>query len=651
MSDSHDRSTDSAADSITKFGFQAEVKQLLHLMVHSLYSNREIFLRELISNASDANDKLRFAALAEPDLLGDSPDLAIRVELDPDRQLLRVTDNGIGMSREDVIEHLGTIARSGTAEFLARMSGDQKKDAQLIGQFGVGFYSAFIVAEQVTVLSRRADLPPEQGVRWVSDGRGEYSVESVEKRERGTTVELKLKPDAGDFLHAHRLQSLIRKYSDHISFPVRLSGGSQAEPSTVNQAKALWSRPRSEISDEEYKEFYKHIAHDFSDPLCFSHNKVEGKREYTSLLYVPATAPFDVWNREAAKGIKLYVQRVFITEQATQFLPLYLRFVRGIVDSSDLALNVSRELVQQDDTIGTMKSALTRRVLDMLDRLAREERDKYQQFWKEFGLLVKEGLAEDPANRERLAGLLRFNTTRSEDTEQNRSLEQYLADAKPEQNLIYYLIAESPVAARSSPHLETFRERGIEVLLLSDRLDEWAMQFLTEYRGKSFRDVKRGALTLTELGETAAPEAEPDKDRKHLLKRIKRVLRDRVGEVRASERLTQSAACLVLGEQDLGYQMRELLAAAGQEAPAAAPDLELNPAHPLVRRLDQEDDDARFERLLLLIFDQAVLAEGRQLEDPAAFVVRLNELLGELGFTAAPYNTADRQEVSNGGTN
>ena len=611
------------------FAFQAEIKQLLHLMVHSLYSEREIFLRELISNASDANDRLRFESLARPELLASEPDLVIRVTVDPDRRTLSVTDNGIGMSRDEVIDHLGTIARSGTGQFLERLTGDQRKDAQLIGQFGVGFYSAFIVAEEVTVLTRRADAAADQGVSWVSDGQGEYRVDTVTREQRGTTVQLKLKADADEFLRPERLTALIRKYSDHIAFPVRLAAGAEPEE-MVNRAKALWTRPRSEIKDQEYIEFYKTLAHDSEDPLTWSHNRVEGKREYTSLLYVPATVPFDLWNRESPKGVKLYVQRVFITDQATQFLPLYMRFIRGVVDSSELALNVSRELLQQDEAVGAMRAALTRRVLDMLDRLA-EDAEKYAKFWSSFGPLLKEGLVEDAANRDRLAKLVRFATTKTAGTDQVRSLDDYVRDMKPEQDAIYFLVAESPTTARSSPHLEAFDERGIEVLLLADRLDEWVMQHLTEYGGKPLKDVRRGALNLAPAA-GAGPKVKPeDRERQALLKRVKQVLRERVDEVRVGERLRQSAACLVLSEHDLGYQMRELLAAAGHEAPAAIPSLELNPEHALVRRLDAESDPKRFERLALLLFEQAVLAEGRTLEDPAAFVVRLNEQWAELG--------------------
>jgi molecular chaperone HtpG len=609
------------------FSFQAEIKQLLHLMVHSLYSDREIFLRELVSNASDANDRLRFESLSVPALLEGDPELVIRVSVDAGARLLRIADNGIGMSREEVIDNLGTIARSGTGQFLARLTGDQRKDAELIGRFGVGFYSAFIVADEVTVLTRRADAAATEGVSWVSDGQGEYRVTSIELPLRGTTVELKLKANADEFLDPARLKALIRKYSDHIAFPVRLARAGEAEE-TVNRAKAIWTRPRTEVTDAEYVEFYKHIAHDTEDPLIWSHNRVEGKREYTSLLYVPAAAPFDLWNRESPRGVKLYVQRVFITDQATQFLPLYLRFIRGIVDSGELSLNVSRELLQQDETIGAMRTALTRRVIDMLEKLA-ENTDRYAKFWTEFGVLVKEGIVEDASNRERLAKLLRFKTTRTSGDEEARSLRNYLDEARPNQDAIYFLVAESPTAARSSPHLEAFTERGIEVLLLTDRLDEWVMQHLTQHDGKSFKDVRRGTL---ELPGAAAPKVETDdRERRQLLKRVKQVLRERVAEVRVGGRLRQSAACLVLSEHDLGYRMRELLAAAGHKAPATIPSLELNPEHALVKRLDRETDPKRFEQLALLLFEQAVLAEGRQLEDPAAFVARLNELLAEIG--------------------
>lgn len=618
---------ETSASSTSTYGFQAEVKQLLHLVVHSLYSNREIFLRELISNASDANDKLRFAALERPEL---ARELTIEVGVDKDARTIEIADQGIGMTREEIVEQLGTIAHSGTQRFIAQLTGDQRKDSQLIGQFGVGFYSAFIVADRVEVTSRKAGAPAEAAVRWSSDGQGEFTVEECTKEEPGTTVKLHVKEGAEEFLEPERVRGLIRKYSDHIAFPVKLRAGA-AEPETVNKAKALWTRPRSEVTDDEYREFYKHVSHDLGEPLAWTHNRVEGKREYTSLLYVPSLAPLDLWNREAPRGLKLYVQRVFITDAADEFLPLYLRFVRGIVDASDLALNVSRELLQDDPHVAAIKKALTKRVLDMLDRLAKDEPEKYRVFWREFGAVLKEGLAEDPANRERIAELLRFSSTRTSGDEQDRSLADYLEAAKPEQDVLYYLPADSLAAARSSPHLEVFKQQDVEVLLLTDRLDEWAIQFLAEYRGKPLKDVSRGAIDLSKLGADRPVAPEASKEEKHLLKQVKRALRERVDEVRFSDRLTESAACLVMGDDDIGPQMRELLKAAGHEAPEAAPSLELNASHPLIKRLQAERDDGRFERLSLLIFEQAALAEGRPLEDPAAFVKRLNDLLVELG--------------------
>ena len=618
----------------TTFDFKAEVKQLLHLMVHSLYSNKEIFLRELISNASDANDRLRFESLSRPDLLDGDPELGIRVTLDPDAGTLTVGDNGIGMSRDEIVEQLGTIAHSGTARFLESLDGKAQKDSALIGQFGVGFYSSFIVAEQVEVLSRRAGADAAESVRWASRGDGSYTLEPAEKEARGTTITLTLKPDEKEFLESYRVSALIRKYSDHIAFPVTLGTAGESDESgdsvseePVNKAKALWARPRTEVEDEEYIEFYKHIAHDFKDPLIWSHNRVEGRREYTSLLYVPSAAPWDLWNRESPRGVKLYVQRVFITDEATQFLPLYLRFIRGVVDSGDLSLNVSRELLQQDPVVGVMKSALTKRVLAMLERLAKDESEKYATYWKEFGVAFKEGLAEDPGNREKIAALLRFNSTASEDLSQDRSLDDYLEAAGEEQDAVYYLIADTPEAARNSPHLEALRERGIEVLLLSDRIDEWVMQHLTEYKGKSFRDVARGELDLGKDESDKKIEAELTKEQNHLLKRIKRVLRDEVDEVRASDRLKESAACLVIGEQDLGFQMRELLKATGQEPPETAPSLEINLDHPLVGMLSDTGEENRFEDLSRLLLEQATLVEGRPLAHPAAFVRRVNSLL------------------------
>jgi len=479
------------------YGFQAEVKQLLHLMVHSLYSNREIFLRELISNASDANDKLRFEALSSPELVADSARLAIDIALDAEAKTISISDTGIGMSKDELIEQLGTIAHSGTSRFLEKLTGDQKKDSQLIGQFGVGFYSAFIVAQEVSVETRRAGSEASEAVEWTSRGEGEYSVSQTEKDSVGTRVVLKLKDDADEFLDEHRIRALVRKYSDHVGFPITLSvtGKEEAdEPEQINRARALWARPRNEVEDDEYIEFYKHVTHDFADPLVWSHNRVEGKREYTSLLYLPSVAPMDLWNREAPRGVKLYVQRVFITDHAAEFLPLYLRFVRGVVDCSDLSLNVSRELLQQDSGISAMRSALTKRVLDMLSKLAEQEPDKFATFRAQFGSTLKEGLAEDHANREKIASLLRFRTTRSDD--ENRSLDQYLAELKPEQDKIYYLFGESPAAAKASPHLEAFLDRDIEVLLLSDRIDEWVLQYWNDYKGKTLKNITRGELEL-----------------------------------------------------------------------------------------------------------------------------------------------------------
>ena len=611
------------------FDFKAEVKQLLHLMVHSLYSNKEIFLRELISNASDANDRLRFESLGKPELLEDDPELGIEVALDPDAGTLTVSDNGIGMSRDEIVEQLGTIAHSGTARFLESLDGKARKDSALIGQFGVGFYSSFIVAEKVEVLSRRAGADAGESVRWASSGDGSYTLQHAEKTARGTAITLTLKPDEKEFLESYRVSALIRKYSDHIAFPVKLgvAGKDDESDEPVNKAKALWARPRTEVGDEEYVEFYKHIAHDFTDPLIWSHNRVEGRREYTSLLYVPSAAPWDLWNRESPRGVKLYVQRVFITDEATQFLPLYLRFIRGVVDSGDLSLNVSRELLQRDPVVGVMKSALTKRVLTLLERLAREEPEKYATFWKEFGVAFKEGLAEDAANREKIAALLRFNSTASDGLGQDRSLDDYLEAAGEDRNTIYFLIADTPEAARNSPHLEALHERGIEALLLSDRIDEWVMQHLTEYKGKSFRDVARGELDLGKDESEKKIEAELTKEQKNLLKRVKRVLRDKVDEVRASDRLKKSAACLVIGEQDMGFQMRELLKATGQEPPETVPSLEVNLDHPVVAMMTETGEEGRFEDLSWLLLEQATLVEGRPLEHPAAFVRRVNSLL------------------------
>ncbi|HKK22523.1 MAG TPA: molecular chaperone HtpG, partial [Pseudohaliea sp.] len=610
-------------------GFQTEARQLLHLMIHSLYSNKEIFLRELISNASDAIDKLRFAALADDQLLEGEGDFAIRMAVDKDARTITISDNGIGMTRQEVIENLGTIARSGTAAFLENLTGDQKKDSQLIGQFGVGFYSAFIVAERVEVHTRKAGEPEDAGVLWESHGEAEFSIEDRPRAERGTAITLYLKEDCDEFADDWRVRSVIKKYSDHISVPVMMqavpepAGEHEEAPAspvweTVNEATALWTRSRSEISDDEYKAFYKHVSHDFEEPLTWSHNRVEGKLEYTSLLYVPRRAPFDLWNREGARGLKLYVQRTFIIDEAEQFLPLYLRFVKGVVDSNDLPLNVSREILQQDPLVDSMRSALTKRVLDMLGKLAKNAPEDYAIFWKEFGQVLKEGPAEDYGNKEKVAGLLRFATTHTDREAQDQGLDDYLERMQEGQDRIYYVAADNFNTARRSPHLEVFRKRGIEVLLLSDRIDEWLMSHLQEYSGKPLQDVARGEL---DLGEEEKAETEKlAEESKDLLARVKGVLAEEVAEVRASSRLTDSAACLVVAEHDMGAQMRRIMEAAGQPVPETKPTLELNPGHPLIALLDRESDEDRFSDLARVVFDQATLAEGGQLEDPASYV-------------------------------
>nr|WP_036217754.1 molecular chaperone HtpG [Marinospirillum minutulum] len=624
-------------------GFQTEVKQLLHLMVHALYSNREIFLRELISNASDACDKLRFEAIAKPALLEEDPDLKVKISYDEQANSLTLEDNGIGMNRDDVIANLGTIARSGTAEFLQQLTGDQKKDSGLIGQFGVGFYSAFIVADEVTVETRKAGLTAEEGVRWTSKGDGEFTVETINKPGRGTQITLTLKDDAKEYANGYRLRNIIQKYSDHIGLPIQLQKdvdveGDEAEAAdqataveweTINKANALWTRSKNEIKDEEYQEFYKHVAHDFEDPLAWSHNKVEGKQEYTSLLYIPKRAPFDLYQREVPRGLKLYVQRVFILDNAEQFLPLYLRFIKGVVDSSDLPLNISREILQQNPQIDSMKSALTKRVLSLLDKMT-DDQDKYYEFWKEFGQVLKEGPGEDFANRERIAGLLRFSST--EQSEQRVSLADYVSRMKEGQDKIYYLIGESLAQVKSSPHLEVFRKKGIEVLLLTDRIDEWLMSHLNEFDGKALVDVARGDLDLGSLDteEDKKAQEEATETKKDLLERIKKSLEERVSEVRVSTRLTDSPAVLVIGAGDLGLQMRKILEASGQQVPDSKPILEINPNHPLVERLEAEAQEANFTDLASLLCDQAALAAGESLEDPGQFVQRLNRLLLEL---------------------
>ena len=621
MTSTHDRET---------LGFQTEVRQLLQLMIHSLYSNKEIFLRELISNASDAADKLRFEAIANPDLLTEDTELRISVEYDADAGLLAVVDNGIGMSRDELVENLGTIARSGTAEFLNQMTGDQQQDARLIGQFGVGFYSAFIVADKVVVESRRAGLAATEGVRWESDGQGEFTVENVELETRGTRVELTLKEGETEFADGIRLENLIHKYSDHIAFPVALAAAEgEDESKVVNSATALWTRPRGDISDEEYREFYKHLSHDFADPLRWSHNRVEGKREYTSLLYIPAAAPFDLWNREAPRGLKLYVQRVFIMDDAEQFLPLYLRFVKGVVDSSDLPLNVSRELLQQNPELQVIRGALTRRVLDMLAKMAADDGDDYRGFWREFGNVVKEGVVEDPTNKDKIAALLRFATTHSEGDAQDQSLDDYVSRMQGEQDRIYFLLAESPAMAAASPHLEQLRKQGIEVLLLTDRIDPWLVDALGEYDGKALVDVAREDLPLPD-GEGKITKDADNEAHKPLLNKMKQALKERVEAVNVSRRLVDSPACVVAGEGDLSPSLKRMLEASGQSRPESKPILEVNMAHPLLERLSGESDGERFNALSHIVLDHALLAEGTPLDNPAEYVNRMNTLLLEL---------------------
>ena len=629
-------------------GFQTEAKQLLHLMIHSLYSNKEVFLRELISNASDAADKLRFEALGNSALYENDPELKIWVETDANANTITIRDNGIGMTRDEVISHLGTIAKSGTAEFLKNLSGDQKKDSQLIGQFGVGFYSAFIVAKKVEVFTRRAGVPAAEGVHWESEGEASFSVEAINKPERGTTVVLHLRDDEKDFADDWRVRSTIKKYSDHISLPVLMlkpqfntnDKGEEIkdedkpapEFEAINSATALWTRSRSDIKDEEYSEFYKLVSHDFQEPLTWSHNKVEGKQEYTSLLYIPKHAPFDMWNRDKPRGLKLYVQRTFIMDEAEQFLPLYLRFVKGIVDSSDLPLNVSRELLQQNAQVEAMRSALTKRVLDMLDKMAKGEPEKYETFWKEFGQVVKEGVAEDFANKEKIAKLLRFSTTHTNSEKQDQSLEDYVSRMKDGQEKIYYIAAENFNTAANSPHLEVFRKKGIEVVLMVDRVDEWLAGHLAEFDGKQLQDVGKGQLDLGKLEGEDEKKAKEELAKEHesLLERAKKVLEGKVEDVRVTNRLTDSPACLVVGDFDMGAQMRRILEAAGQKVPDSKPTLELNPEHPLVIKLEGEPDEDRFGDLIEILLDQAQLAEGGQLKDPAAYVRKLNKLLLEI---------------------
>jgi molecular chaperone HtpG len=629
-------------------GFQTEAKKLLHLMIHSLYSNREIFLRELISNASDAIDKHRFAVIENAKLAEGVAEYQIQVGVDDTAKTVTISDNGIGMSRDEVIEHLGTIAKSGTAAFLDNLSGDDKKDSQLIGQFGVGFYSAFIVADRVEVITRKAGTPSADATHWESAGEAEFSVTATEREQSGTTVVLHLKTDADEFASEYRIRSVIKKYSDHISVPVMMPKVAEApaddadsdaevveaaavEWEAVNEAQALWTRSRSEVSDEEYQAFYKHISHDFEDPATWSHNRVEGKLEYTSLLYIPAKAPFDLWNREGARGLKLYVQRTFIMDDAEQFLPLYLRFVKGVLDSNDLPLNVSREILQQDSNVESMKSAMSKRILDMLQKMSTSRPEQYQQFWDTFGEVLKEGPAEDFANKEKVAKLLRFASTHTDTPEHSASLTDYCERLSEGQDAIWYVVAENHATAKNSPHLEVFRKKGIEVLLLSDRIDEWLMSHLMEFDGKELKDVARGSLEFDgDNEEEKAALESAGKTHESLIERMKTALGDKVAEVRPTLRLTESPACLVVGEHEMGAQMRRIMEAAGQAVPDAPPTLELNTEHPLIQRLDQESDEERFTDLTQILFDQATLAEGSTLDDPATYVSRLNKLLLEM---------------------
>lgn len=626
-------------------GFQTEVKQLLHLMIHSLYSNKEIFLRELISNASDAAEKLRFEALSDGTLYEDDGDLSIQVSFDEAAKTITIADNGIGMNRAEVIEHLGTIAKSGTANFLSQLTGDQAKDNQLIGQFGVGFYSAFIVAKQVDVYTRRAGAAAAEGVHWSSAGEGDFTIATIEKPQRGTQIVLHLKEGEEEFANGMRLRSLVRKYSDHIAIPVIMQKEAALgeeddeqpkdvtpENETVNSATALWTRNKGDVSDEEYQEFYKHISHDFGNPLTWSHNRVEGNLEYTSLLYVPEMAPYDLWNREAPRGLKLYIRRVFIMDQADHFLPLYLRFIKGVVDSNNLSLNVSREILQKDPNVDKLKSALTKRALDMLSKLAKNDAEKYSTFWKAFGSVIKEGPAEDYSNRDKIMKLLRFASTHNSNADETVGLEDYVARMQEGQEKIYYITAENYNTAKNSPHLEIFRKKGIEVLLMTERVDEWMMSHLFDFDGKSFQDVTKGELELdsTASEEEKQAQEEAAKQAEDLVARLKERLKEQVSDVRVTHRLTDSPACLVLNAYDMGAQMRQIMKAAGQAIPDSKPVFEINPEHPLIQKLDQEPDEDRFGELALIIFDQADLAAGGHLADPAAYVARLNKLLLEL---------------------
>ena len=612
-------------------GFQSEVKQLLHLMIHSLYSNKEIFLRELISNASDAADKLRFRALSAPELYEGDGELRVRLSFDKDQRTLTIADNGIGMNREEVIENLGTIAKSGTKAFLESIGSDQAKDSQLIGQFGVGFYSAFIVADKVTVGTRAAGAAADQGVFWESVGEGDYTIADVSKEDRGTEITLHLREGEDEYLDAWRLRSVIGKYSDHIALPVEIETKNEEDGTVtwekINKAQALWTRSKADVTDEEYKEFYKHIAHDFTDPLSWSHNRVEGKQEYTSLLYIPAQAPWDMWNRDHKHGLKLYVQRVFIMDEAEQFMPNYLRFVRGLIDSNDLPLNVSREILQDSRVTQNLRGALTKRVLQMLEKLAKDDAEGYQKFWQQFGLVLKEGPAEDANNKETIAKLLRFASTQSESSAQTVSLEEYVGRMAEGQEKIYYITADSYAAAKSSPHLELFRKKGIEVLLLSDRIDEWMMSYLTEFDGKPFQSVSKADDALDKLADETEEQKAAEKQLESFVDRVKTLLGDRVKDVRLTHRLTDTPAIVITDADEMSTQMAKLFAAAGQEAPAVKYIFELNPEHALVKRASDVGDNEQFAEWIDLLLDQALLAERGTLEDPNQFIRRMNKLL------------------------
>jgi molecular chaperone HtpG len=612
-------------------GFQSEVKQLLHLMIHSLYSNKEIFLRELISNASDAADKLRFRALSTPDLYEGDGELRVRLSFDKEKRTLTIVDNGIGMNREEVIENLGTIAKSGTKAFLESIGSDQAKDSQLIGQFGVGFYSAFIVADKVTVRTRAAGAAADEGVFWESAGEGDYTIADISKADRGTEITLHLREGEDEYLDGWRLRSVIGKYSDHIALPVEIETKNEEDDTVtwekINKAQALWTRSKSDVTDEEYKEFYKHISHDFTDPLSWSHNRVEGKQEYTSLLYIPAQAPWDMWNRDHKHGLKLYVQRVFIMDDAEQFMPNYLRFVRGLIDSNDLPLNVSREILQDNRVTQSLRGALTKRVLQMLDKLAKDDVEGYQKFWQQFGLVLKEGPAEDGSNKEAIAKLLRFATTHNDSSAQSVSLEEYVGRMTEGQDKIYYITADSYAAAKSSPHLELFRKKGIEVLLLSDRIDEWMMSYLTEFDGKVFQSVSKADEALDKLADETEEQKEAEKQLEPFIERVKTLLGDRVKDVRLTHRLTDTPAIVTTDADEMSTQMAKLFAAAGQAAPEVKYIFELNPEHALVKRASDVGDNEQFAEWIDLLLDQALLAERGTLEDPNQFIRRMNKLL------------------------